>query len=42
MQRVVLLGELGQKFGETWDMNVNYINEKWTNCKLTKKYVLAL
>ena len=27
MQRVVLLGELGQKFGENWDMNVNYIND---------------
>ena len=25
MQRVILLGEMGQKFGETWEMNVDYI-----------------
>ena len=27
MQRVVLLGELGQRFGETWEMNVDYVKD---------------
>ena len=27
MQRVILLGEMGQRFGETWEMNVDYIKD---------------
>ena len=27
MQRVVLLGEMGQRFGETWEMNVDYMRD---------------
>ncbi len=27
MQKVILLGEMGQKFGETWDMNVDYLGD---------------
>ena len=27
MQRVILLGDMGQRFGETWEMNVDYIRD---------------
>ena len=27
MQRVILLGDMGQRFGETWDMHVDYMKD---------------
>tara|TARA_Y100000004_G_scaffold46223_1_gene50743 strand:- start:549 stop:1265 length:717 start_codon:yes stop_codon:yes gene_type:complete len=27
MQRVILLGEMGERFGETWEMHVDYIKD---------------
>ena len=27
MQRVILLGDMGERFGETWEMNVDYIKD---------------
>ena len=27
MQRVILLGDMGEKFGEVWEMNVEYLKD---------------
>ena len=44
MQRVILLGEMGQRFGETWEMNVDYMKDifKLIECQRQgfKEYLL--
>ena len=44
MQRVILLGEMGQLFGETWEMNVDYMKDifKLIQCQRPgfKEYLL--
>ena len=44
MQRVVLLGDMGKRFGETWEMNVDYLKDifKLIECQRPgfKQYLL--
>ena len=44
MQRVILLGDMGERFGETWEMNVDYVKDifKLIDCQRVgfKQYLL--